>query len=421
MKRSQRSPRSFYRVGRIRYAAAVAAMVFSVGGFTAAATDVRADSPAARDQAVIAQGITTMPGEQAAWTVNLQSASSDGADEPVDSMTGFLVADQGSLLVTEGDGDMAILDSRSAEDGSAEALFVNGDDEQVRTAVADAARYFEIELVSGQAAESENVIGEAFEVPAGVREISMVQGDLNEGAATAFTTSEFPILMIAMAGELRVEQTDGVNGVLSAHEAVLLEPGERATVSGENGRVAYVAVFLGDELDQAGSTATATSVNTPIPTQEPAQPTVEPTVSVVVDTDGDGLSDEDEEILATDPNNPDSDGDGLEDGYEVYTSGTLPLVFDTDSDGLPDGDEIFTFGTNPSSPDTDGDAMDDYLEVIDFGTNPNSGDTDGDGINDYAEIDATFTNPLVFDTDDDGVGDGAEIDAGTNPNDPLSN
>jgi len=43
------------------------------------------------------------------------------------------------------------------------------------------------------------------------------------------------------------------------------------------------------------------------------------------DTDGDGLSDSEEEDHRTDPNNPDTDGDGLRDGYEVNVSFTDPL------------------------------------------------------------------------------------------------
>ena len=42
------------------------------------------------------------------------------------------------------------------------------------------------------------------------------------------------------------------------------------------------------------------------------------------DTDGDGLADEDETNLGTDPNNPDTDGDGVNDGDEV-NDGTDPL------------------------------------------------------------------------------------------------
>ena len=46
-----------------------------------------------------------------------------------------------------------------------------------------------------------------------------------------------------------------------------------------------------------------------------------------VDSDGDGLTDAEEEALGTDPNNPDSDGDGILDGDEV-TLGTDPTVPD---------------------------------------------------------------------------------------------
>ena len=45
---------------------------------------------------------------------------------------------------------------------------------------------------------------------------------------------------------------------------------------------------------------------------------------LVGDTDGDGLSDEEEAALGTDPTNPDSDGDGISDGEEV-AQGTDPL------------------------------------------------------------------------------------------------
>ena len=44
-----------------------------------------------------------------------------------------------------------------------------------------------------------------------------------------------------------------------------------------------------------------------------------------VDTDGDGLTDEQEALLGTDPDSPDTDGDGVSDGQEV-ADGTDPLV-----------------------------------------------------------------------------------------------
>jgi hypothetical protein len=58
------------------------------------------------------------------------------------------------------------------------------------------------------------------------------------------------------------------------------------------------------------------------------------------DSDGDGLSDEEEAQLGTDPHNADSDGDGLNDGEEVNTHGTDPLNRDTDGDGIDDGEEV---------------------------------------------------------------------------------
>ena len=58
------------------------------------------------------------------------------------------------------------------------------------------------------------------------------------------------------------------------------------------------------------------------------------------DVDEDGLSDEHEEALGTDPEVPDSDGDGLLDGEEVHEYGTAPLVVDTDGDGYDDFIEV---------------------------------------------------------------------------------
>jgi len=50
------------------------------------------------------------------------------------------------------------------------------------------------------------------------------------------------------------------------------------------------------------------------------------TTASAIDSDSDGLTDEDEAIWGTDPNNPDTDGDGLTDGVEVWGFGTDPLT-----------------------------------------------------------------------------------------------
>ncbi len=67
------------------------------------------------------------------------------------------------------------------------------------------------------------------------------------------------------------------------------------------------------------------------------------------DADGDGLTDEEEASLGTNPNLPDSDSDGLFDRDEVRVYNTNPLVSDTDGDGVKDGSEVQA-GTNPAGP-----------------------------------------------------------------------
>ncbi len=89
--------------------------------------------------------------------------------------------------------------------------------------------------------------------------------------------------------------------------------------------------------------------------------------SNLIDTDGDGLTDEQERVLGTDINSKDTDGDGLTD-YE----------------------EVNIYNTNPSQVDSDGDGLSDYEEVKIYRTNPNKADTDGDGYNDKTEIDGGY-------------------------------
>lgn len=69
------------------------------------------------------------------------------------------------------------------------------------------------------------------------------------------------------------------------------------------------------------------------------------------DSDGDGLTDLQEQFFGTNPNNTDSDGDGVTDGDEVFANHTNPLLSDAD----PDGDGIVDWveraqGRNPNSP-----------------------------------------------------------------------
>jgi len=84
------------------------------------------------------------------------------------------------------------------------------------------------------------------------------------------------------------------------------------------------------------------------PELEPVEDVQEPAAEdLTVDTDGDGLTDSEEEDAGTDPSLTDTDADGLGDREEVQVYGTDPLDSDTDGDTYSDGDEV-SAGYNPN-------------------------------------------------------------------------
>ena len=134
----------------------------------------------------------------------------------------------------------------------------------------------------------------------------------------------------------------------------------------------------------------------------------------LVDSDGDGLSDIDENMNGTDPLSIDSDLDGLVDGdggrFDLFF---YPTGVDFDGDGFADGEQ--DFGTAPLLSDTDGDGLSDGEEVNTSGTNPLLSDTDGDGFSDGVEVNQYGSDPLVA-TDTPANGDVTE-DGVTNAGD----
>lgn len=137
------------------------------------------------------------------------------------------------------------------------------------------------------------------------------------------------------------------------------------------------------------------------------------------DSDGDGIPDEVERILGTNPFNADTDGDGLTDGQEINQYFTDPLVADTDNDGISDGDEVLVYRTDPLNPDTDGDGISDGDEIFVFRTNPLQRDTDGDGLSDYEELFVHGTDPNNRDTSGDGFTDGQAVAMGKDPRERI--
>ncbi|AWM35933.1 hypothetical protein GobsT_63320 [Gemmata obscuriglobus] len=124
------------------------------------------------------------------------------------------------------------------------------------------------------------------------------------------------------------------------------------------------------------------------------------------------------------PDLSDTDGDGLTDQEEVrgYTiayrlaNGAAvtravtsdPLRADTDGDGLTDGvDKVL--GLDPRDADTDDDLLGDYQEYNEIFSDPAKQDTDGDGLDDGLEYNFFRTSPVLADTDGDQLPDGDEV------------
>lgn len=121
------------------------------------------------------------------------------------------------------------------------------------------------------------------------------------------------------------------------------------------------------------------------------------------DSDGDGLTDSMEKAIGTDPYSLDTDQDGVSDYNEANWLNYNPLLGDSDGNGISDKDE---------DPDNDGltNGEEDKL-----GTNPAYYDSDYDWLSDGDETNIYHTNPLLADTDGDGASDRNEISISSDP------
>ena len=147
--------------------------------------------------------------------------------------------------------------------------------------------------------------------------------------------------------------------------------------------------------------------------------------AIIKDSDGDGLSDIEENgtYYGTRWDDPDTDKDGLWDGEDLTDRGgtvrlgeltghngfppTDPVDPDSDNDERYDGDEVDN-ATNPLSVDTDGDGLWDGEDVVTMSGKMQKGEMTGrnklDPLSPYRP-----TDPLDPDTDDDGLWDGSDI------------
>lgn len=139
----------------------------------------------------------------------------------------------------------------------------------------------------------------------------------------------------------------------------------------------------------------------------------------VPDSDGDGLPDDQERMLGTDPTNPDTDGDHVGDGIEVRLAAP-DLYYDVNGTHVPLFDPLVAhlpsacLNIDPPDADSDGDGLGDCEEAV-LRTDPSLVDSDRDGIPDLVEV-RRGSNPLVddllIDSDMDGLPNGVEVREG---------
>lgn len=202
--------------------------------------------------------------------------------------------------------------------------------------------------------------------------------------------------MYAFATETGSATLDSLKGTASLN-SILLSPGFVAigVARGKNLNAPftwYWMITLGDTADPAAcaapATAQAAAADTPTPTATATETggaaNGTDAGKAAVDTDGDGLSDQDEtSVFGTDPNAFDTDQGGVGDGAEVANR-TNPLD--------PSDDAGAAQGGATQGVDTDGDGLPDDFEAL-IGTDPNNADTDGDGVSDGDE-EFNGTDPL---------------------------
>lgn len=242
--------------------------------------------------------------------------------------------------------------------------------------------------------------------------IPTVSATVSTGAASVAGGSAF-LSALAGIGVVESENYYGGKEAGDAASGAPLDGAESGNVRARIGENWLGRSFLGEESvsDRAGSVEDADDDGYTDTLEESSgtdrndqysQP--RPGASVLMnrfrglDDDYDGLSNDDEVSLGSDPFKADTDGDGARDGAEYASKSDLldsaAMPEDSDGDGLSDEYENLV-GTNPASPDTDGDRLPDGVEIA-INTQPRVPDTDGDGALDGREY-QSGADPTVKD------------------------
>jgi hypothetical protein len=229
-----------------------------------------ASSPARGQASVIAQGVTALPVGEIGWRVRLVSAAT-ASDQTDRDEPGFILVDQGSLLVDDLDAE------RRSRLASGEAAFLPAPATYREAPLGAApASYYRIELVAGsdvgEAGSDQLVfIGEPFASPGGTRDLDLVREilDADESVDLELEGYAAPALLLVTAGAVDLVPAGSPDAA-----PVRLPAGQGAGLGGnviaraaDGGEATFVTAVVGPEvlLDPAQA-----ATPTPTPTPEPA-------------------------------------------------------------------------------------------------------------------------------------------------------
>jgi hypothetical protein len=240
-------------------------LALGLGPATAAVRLAQGDSPARGHAEVVAHGVASLPAGRAIWRVAHRTVAAAGLTGGGRAV-GFLVADQGSLLVTDEPGQRRTLLAPG------EALLTRGESEPPQIAGGDGeASYYALEIVPATSADRE-VAGSAFAsppftAPVGERDVDLVRDVLKPGEIGTVAAGEAPTLVLATRGMPRIEASDGATASLKPGEAAVFGGELTVTATGQSG-AAFVAAVVGREVTtgQAGGTPVAAPAGSPAPT-----------------------------------------------------------------------------------------------------------------------------------------------------------
>ncbi len=220
--------------------------------------DARRDDagPATRHAQVIAQGVAAMPSTNVAWRVGVRRASPSHRAHAETREAGFILADDGAIAVSDGQGQVL------ARLSPGESIWTSaGEERAVFNADGRGGDYYDIALTAASARSGET-IGEPFAAPKGaVFDIDLIRDVLAHGNELDLAAGAAPTLLLVTRGSVFFDSGDGEIGELAAAESMLIV-GDVVVTGASRAPATFVAARIGAE--QPARVTLPGAVGTPV-------------------------------------------------------------------------------------------------------------------------------------------------------------